>query len=164
MKNSELENLLKRAKAPKHSREYREQFPKRVVAELRQIRRPERFETRRLPKLAWAMSTAAACAVIIFVAGHFQHNPVVNSSHELLSNTKLVSETLAMFPNRVRAIVQDERGLSLILSEHEDVPASTPLFVKVCDRHHCSAVVTFSGRRCRLVGEKLPCLRTRAAT
>lgn len=52
-----------------------------------------------------------------------------------------------MFPNRVRAVVQDDHGLHLVLSDKDDVPASTPLWVKVCNGKHCSAVVTFSGQQ-----------------
>ena len=67
-----------------------------------------------------------------------------------LQNGKVIEEMLAMFPNRVRAVVQDERGLNVVLSDQEDMPASTPLWVKVCDGKNCAAMVTFSGQEIRI--------------
>jgi len=44
---------------------------------------------------------------------------------------KFIRETLAMFPNRVRAIVRDERGINLVLSDQDNVPVSSPLYVRI---------------------------------
>ncbi len=63
-----------------------------------------------------------------------------------------------MFPNRVRAIVQDRQGLSLILSDQADVPASTPIYVRICDGKNCSSLVTFSGQEIQIAGQKLTVL------
>ena len=76
-------------------------------------------------------------------------------ANSLLQNQKLIRETMAMFPNRVRAIVQDEGGLSLVLAEGDDVPTSPPLYVQVCDGEKCSSLVTFSGQEVRLAGQKV---------
>jgi len=62
------------------------------------------------------------------------------------------------FPNRVRAIVQDERGLQLVLSDQPNVPMSTPLWVKICDGKQCSSLVTFSGQELEIAGQKITVL------
>ena len=67
-----------------------------------------------------------------------------------LQNEKVIKEMLATFPNRVRGIVQDEHGLNVVLSDKDDVPVSTPLWVQICDGKNCSAMVTFSGQEIRL--------------
>lgn len=80
------------------------------------------------------------------------------AENDSLANVKLIHETLALFPNRVRAIVQDERGLNLVLSDSADVPASTPIYVRICDGKNCSSVVTFSGQEVQIAGQKLTVL------
>jgi hypothetical protein len=58
-----------------------------------------------------------------------------------------------MFPNQVRAIVFTKDGAQLLLSEKADVPASSPVWLKVCDAKGCESVVTFSGQRVPVKGE-----------
>jgi hypothetical protein len=77
---------------------------------------------------------------------------------DILENAKLIQETLVMFPNRVRAIVQDGRGLSLVLSEDDNVPASTPLYIHICDGKECASVVTFSGQDFQIAGRQMTAL------
>ena len=80
------------------------------------------------------------------------------AENDSLANIKLIRETLALFPNRVRAIVQDEHGLNLVLSDQENVPASTPIYVRICDGKRCSSLVTFSGQEIQIAGQKLTVL------
>ncbi len=63
-----------------------------------------------------------------------------------------------MFPNRVRAIIQNEQGTQLVLADQPDVPDSPPLFVKICDVKHCSSLVTFSGQDLEVAGQKITVL------
>ncbi len=76
----------------------------------------------------------------------------------LLQNGKVIQEMLAMFPNQVRAVVQDEQGVNLVLSDKDNVPTSTPLWVKICDGKHCRAVVTFSGQQIRIGNQNVTVL------
>jgi hypothetical protein len=98
------------------------------------------------------------CLAILFATNHSlpQTNKVASST--LLQNPELIRETLAMFPGRVRAITQDERGLNLVLSDQPNVPPSTPLYVHVCDRKHCQSFVTFSGQEIQVAGQKISVL------
>jgi hypothetical protein len=153
MNDIDFEKKLKAARVPEREEDYWESFPRVVLARLRAApaARPE-IEHGRLSKLAWG-GVAFACLVIGFAIGHSPGRVEKNDPYALLQNQKVLREVLTLFPNRVRAIVQDERGEELVLSDQPDVPASTPLWIKICDGTHCRAVVTFSGQELQ-IGEK----------
>jgi hypothetical protein len=48
--------------------------------------------------------------------------------------------------------------MQLVLSDAEDVPVSTPLWVKVCQGEHCTTLVTFSGQELQIAGQKMTVL------
>ena len=77
---------------------------------------------------------------------------------DILQNAKLIRETLTMFPNRVRVIVCDKNGFNLILSDRDDVPDSTPIYIQVCNGNQCSSFVTFSGQEIPLAGREVTVL------
>ena len=159
MKTPELDSLLKRARLPEISEASRELFPRRVVARIKRNDPPLRATRSFLPRLAWACGLVA-CVVIAFGIGHWHGRMETETvlAKDSLANIKLIQETLAMFPNRVRAIVQDEHGLNLVLSDQEDVPASTPIWVKVCQGEKCVSLVTFSGQEIQVGGQKMTVL------
>lgn len=159
MKNHDLDSLLKRAKLPEIPEESSELFPRRVVAALKRGEREPRAARTFLPRLAWICG-AAICIALAFAIGHWHGQMAAKSSREndSLANLKLINETLAMFPNRVRAIVQDQGGLRLVLSDTDTVPTSPPLYVKICDGKNCTSLVTFSGQEIQIDGQKLTVL------
>jgi hypothetical protein len=156
MDNSELERKLKAARGPALEPDYVEDFPRMVLANLNSARR-ETIQARPSwqPRLAWALATAV-CIMTAFAAGHWHGR--MSACRDVLASSTVIDEALAMFPNRVRAIVQDERGLNLILSDQADVPASTPIYVRICDGKQCSSLVTFSGQEIQLAGRKITVL------
>ena len=111
------------------------------------------------PHLAWAFGLAV-CAVIAFAAGHWRGRMETETiaAADPLANIKLIRETLAMFPHQVRAIVQDESGLKLVLSDSGDVPVSPPLYVRISDGGHSSSFVTFSGQEIQAAGQSITVL------
>jgi hypothetical protein len=159
MNKPELESILKKARLPEIPGESLEMFPRRIVTRLKRNESPARAARNYSPHLAWAFGLAA-CVVIAFAIGHWRGRmdtgtiPVTDS----LTSMKLIRETLAMFPNRVRAIVEDERGINLVLSDRDDVPVSPPLYVRICDGEHCSSLVTFSGQEVQIAGQKVTVL------
>lgn len=155
MNDSDLTSLLKKARMPQPPDELWEELPGRVTQQLNRARH-ENIQPMRtsLPRWAWAMATAL-CVVLAFIAGHWHGQ---HAAEDTLASAKVVRETLAMFPNRVRAIVQDEHGLSLVLSENNDVPSSSPLYVHVCSGKQCGSVVTFSGQEIQVAGQKMTVL------
>lgn len=159
MNNNDLEKKLKAARVPARGEDYWESFPRLVSAKLRTI--PvgrSMIERHWLPRLAWGGGIAFACLVIGFAIGHWHGRMEKNDVYALLQNGKTLREVLTLFPNRVRAIVQDEHGLQLVLSEQADVPTSTPIYVHICDGKQCSSLVTFSGQEIEIAGQKVTIL------
>lgn len=157
MNNSELNSILRKARMPERPDDFWEFFPRRVINGL--ARNPSQFDGARadqpfLARWAWAFATAAGVLVAL-VALHWSGPP---PAPDVLASVKMVDETLALFPHQVRAIVHDEHGLRLVLSEQSDVPASSPLYVKICDGTHCSSLVTFSGQEIQFAGQNLTVL------
>lgn len=155
MNDSELEKKLMAARIPARDEYYWEAFPRGVLAKLRAAPARRPVEHHWLPRLAWGGGIAFACLVIGFAIGHWNNRAKKSAPYALLQNERLLREVLTLFPNRVRAIVQDERGLQLVLSDQPDVPTSTPLWVKICDGKQCASLVTFSGQEIDVAGQKI---------
>ena len=159
MNDAELNRILKSAETPRRSEEYWKDFPGQVTRQLSRPLPPERRASRWLPRLAWAGGLAAMCVLAGFILGHqFAHTETASGNGQVLQNEKLIREVMAMFPNRVRAIMKTDAGLQLVLSDAEDVPTSTPLWVKVCQGKHCTTLVTFSGQEVQVAGQKMTVL------
>jgi hypothetical protein len=159
MNDSDLEKKLKAAQVPARDEDYWESFPRLVSAKLRAApaRRPG-FERHWLPRLAWGSGIAFACLIIGFAFGLWHGRADKPDPYALLQNGKMLREVLALFPNRVRAILQDKNGVQLVLADEGDVPASTPLWVKIDDGKQCAALVTFSGQEIQIAGQKVTVL------
>jgi hypothetical protein len=159
MKKSELESILKRARLPEISEESSEMFPRQIVARLQRNDSPARATRQLSLRLTWALGLAA-CIVLAFAFGYWtgrkEHGTIL--APDSLASLKLIRETLTRFPNRVRAIVEDEHGLNLILSDKADVPASTPIYVRIWDGKHYSSLVTFSGQEVQIAGQQVTVL------
>jgi len=158
MNDFDLEKKLKAAQVPSRDEDYWESFPRLVSAKLRSAPATRLVERHWLPRLAWGGSIAFACLVIGFVFGHWHGQQQKNDAYALLQNEKVLREVWTLFPNRVRAVVQDEHGLQLVLSDQPDVPTSTPLWVKICDGKQCASLVTFSGQELEIAGQKITVL------
>lgn len=158
MNNPELDSILKKARTPEPPKEFWQGFPQQVARALNR-QRTENFrpEQNWFPRLAWGFATAI-CILAAFAIGHWRGQVEMKTSTDVLADAKVVRETLAMFPNQVRAIVQDERGINLVLSDNSDVPVSTPIYVRICDGNHCSSLVTFSGQEIQVAGQKVTVL------
>jgi hypothetical protein len=156
MNDSELDKKLKAARGPALEPDYAADFPRLVLAALRSAP-PERCRPAHpwRPRLAWGL--AAAVGIVMAFAGGRWHGRT-EAAQDVLANSKLIEQTLAMFPNRVRAIVCDEHGMNLLLSDQADVPASTPIYVRLCDGEHCSSLVTFSGQDVQIGGQEITVL------
>ncbi len=159
MKTPELESILKQARLPEIPEESRDLFPRRIVARLKRNDLPRFAPRYSRPRLAWAFGLVL-CVAIAFAVGHWHGRMETEAvlAKDSLANTKLIQETLALFPNRVRAIVQDETGLNLVLSDQEDVPTSAPIWVKMCKGGKCVSLVTFSGQEIQIGGQKVTVL------
>lgn len=167
MNDSELDAKLKAAREPALPPGYQEAFTQMVLKNLRSspggtetgraTRRRAGTRQRRLPALAWALATTA-CILIAFAIGHWRGRVEANRKPDVLTNARFVEETLAMFPNQIRAIVQDQDGTKLVLSDKNNVPASTPIYVRICNGQNCASLVTFSGQQIEIAGQTVTVL------
>lgn len=158
MNDSDLDKKLKAAPIPARDEDYWESFPRLVSAKLRTtpVVRPM-GDRHWLPRLAWG-GIAFACLMLGFALGHWHGLKQKSDPYALLQNGKMLREVLTLFPNRVRAIVQDEHGMQLVLADQPDVPVSTPIYVRICDGEQCSSLVTFSGQELEIAGQKVTIL------
>jgi hypothetical protein len=158
MNNPELDSILKKARTPERPEEFWAEFPQQVTRGLNR-ERTENFrpEQNWFARMACGFATAI-CILAVFAIGRWRGQVETKASTDVLADAKVVRETLAMFPNQVRAIVQDERGINLVLSDRSDVPVSTPIYVRICDGKHCSSLVTFSGQEIQVAGQKVTVL------
>jgi len=156
MDNPELDRHLRAVPGPALTPAYRQAFTEKVLANLRSapVRTlpPRRSWT---PRFAWALATAG-CIVLAFWIGRWHGR--AEAGEDVLANAKLIHETLALFPHRVRAIVRDQHGLNLVLADDGDVAASPPIYVRISDGKNSASMVTFSGQEIQLGGEKLTVL------
>ena len=159
MNDSDLKKILKASPAPDCTPEFWEDFPRRITTKLHwQARRagdPVPEKSRPVNRLAWGLSIGMACLVIAFALSHWRGRRPADG---LLQNERVVWEVLAMFPNQVQAIVQEENGLSLSLADEPNVPASTPFWIKICDGKQCRSVVAFSGQAMQIAGQRVEVL------
>ena len=159
MNPSDLDSILRRARLPEIPGESLEMFPRRVVARLKRYNAPIRNSGKFFPRLAWAFGLAI-CVVVVIATAHWTGGEKMkfDSTNDALANVKVIRETLALFPNQVRAIVEDKHGIRLVLSDKGDVPSSSPLYVRICDGQHCASFVTFSGQEIQVAGQKITVL------
>ena len=160
MNKDELDSILKKARMPQPPDEFWEELPGRIARQLNRPSMEERpMRQNWFPRFAWAAGTVA-CVLIAFAVGHWHGRMQAESaeSQDILANVKLVRETLAMFPNQVQAIVKDTSGLHVVLSDSNNVAASPPLYVRVCDGKNCLSLVTFSGQEIQAGGQKMTVL------
>jgi hypothetical protein len=159
MDKPELESILKEARLPDIPAESLEMFPRHIVARLRQKPQTLRPVRNNPFRFAWAVGFSV-CLLIAILTG--QRSEPTKSSPSIvpdtLADSRLIQETLALFPNQVSAIVENDQGLNLILSEKSDVPVSAPVYLHVCDGKHCSSFVTFSGQDIQLAGQTVTVL------
>jgi hypothetical protein len=127
MNKPELESILKKARLPEIAEESLEMFPRRIVARLK--RNDPRPRAREISCRAWRGLSdwpPASSSPLPSAIGAGGWKPTI-AENDSLASAKLIRETLALFPNRVRAIVQDEHGLNLVLSDNADVPVRAAL-------------------------------------
>jgi len=161
MKNDSLNSLLKQARTPEIPADSLETFPREVLLRLKTAETRQNRVSRATPRLLWGWGIAFAAGILVTLtlgqmSGWTGKKP--GPPEDALANLTLIRQTMSLFPNRLRAIVQDERGLSVVLSDKDDVAVSSPIYIHICDGKHCDSVVTFSGQEIEVGGRKLTVL------
>ena len=145
--NDDLDKLLKSARVPERSPGYWEHFPKRVTAQLAAAPAPIPFRY----WLPWAAGLATAGVVL--VVGFIVGRPNGPQTETPLAYAQLYREIETLFPNQVEAIVVDQRGVKLVLSDTANVTSSQPLLIQACRHDDCRHVITFSGQQVKVNGD-----------
>jgi len=164
MKNSELDQILKSAPVPDRPGAYWDQFPRRVMAKTDRLRtradaetnhpRNEPFWLRsRFQFATVGLGLAIIGLLLSFALGFWQGGNLAITGPQLAAARKYFQEIGTLFPGQVQAIVFDQQGPHLVLAEHSNVPASSPLYLRICGPKGCQSYVTFSGQQIRINGE-----------
>jgi hypothetical protein len=159
MNDSDLDRQLRSAGVPERDANYWENFPSQVLVTLLAPHRPaEPPPTLMFPRLAWAAIVATACVALSIAFTDGGASSRTTAPVAWLKNQTALREVLTLFPNRVQAIVQDERGVQLVLSEQADVPTSPALWIEFEEHGHRGTAVTFSGQQIEIAGERVEVL------
>lgn len=186
MNDQDLNRILKSAPVPERSEPYWEQFPRRVLARLRRPPQPRADRLRSflsqssagampgfwralagdlLHQPALGLGLLALCVALGFGIGFWRGRQTTATERlQLAEAEKCFREVAALFPNQLQALVFDEQGPRLVLSDKPTVPASPPIYVKISGPRGCERVVTFSGQQIRMDGEIFDVLVDRQGT
>jgi hypothetical protein len=155
MNNDELHRLLKQHSVPERGEAFWEELPRRIGSRLHGDQpRAQAFPERRRFVARYAFGLAAGLAVLCLLLVVLpRKGPREAANPDPLAASRLYFHELeALFPNQIRAIVFDRHGPQLVLADKPDVPASPPLYVRICGPGGCQSFVTFSGQQIRVNG------------
>jgi hypothetical protein len=164
--NTDLEKALQKAKVPEPRPGFWDELPGNVQ---RAIDRGEAADRRKeavaapgifellLRKAAVPLAFAVICVMIGFRWGANSRKPEVQPS-ELAEARACWREVAALFPNQLEAIVFDQQGSSVVLSDKANQPSSPPIYLKLCDDTGCKRFITFSGQQIKVNGESFEVL------
>jgi hypothetical protein len=160
MNDSDLDKLLKHSKVPRQSERFWQELTRTISSKIHFSGHRKPATSTTAPPwsmIAWGMSFAAICLIAGFA---FPKKANLNLIHayDPSQNQKLVDEVLGLFPNQVEAILQNQNGVQLVLSEKPNIPSSTPIWIKVCDGASCRSIVTFSGQTVEVDGQQVEVL------
>jgi len=176
MNDKELNEVLKRAAVPERGADYWERFPDRVMAEMERLGQAARTERKAaasvgagtdasnawswatvlrslVNKPAFALGMAAVCLTLGFVLGLRRGQRSSGSDPQLAEAQQYFREIQGLFPHQLQAIVFDQQGAHLVLAQEPNLPASPPLYLKICGPKGCQRIVTFSGQQIRVNGD-----------
>ncbi|MEO8616622.1 MAG: hypothetical protein ABI600_15875 [Luteolibacter sp.] len=108
--------------------------------------------------LLWPLA-AAACFLLAWVAlqplnttGKTPAQPVALQED---AASVILREFSALYPNQVKAIIQDSHGIQLTLADKPDVAQGKALVLKVCQAQGCEEIITFSGQNIEVAGHQV---------
>jgi hypothetical protein len=97
---------------------------------------------------------AAICLALGFALGSRSGHRTSGTDPQFAEARKYFHELEGLFPNQLQAIVFDQQGTHLVLAQKANLPASPPLYLKICGPDKgCRRFVTFSGQQIEVNGE-----------
>lgn len=106
----------------------------------------------------WLLA-AAACFVVAWTA--LQPAPsagktsVSSIAKQEDAAAVILREFSALYPNQVKAIIHDSRGIQLSLSDKPDVISGKAFVFTVCKSRICEEIITFSGQNIEVAGHQV---------
>jgi hypothetical protein len=166
MKDKELNEVLKRAAVPERGEDYWERFPSQVTAEMERRRQHARAVGKGNTIWTWtgalrsfvgepafALGVVIVCLVLGFILVSWNGHRSRREDSQVAEARKYFRELEALFPHQLQAIVFDQQGTHLTLAPEPNLPASPPLYLKICGLKGCQRFVTFSGQQIRVNGD-----------
>lgn len=176
MNNFELNRILKKGSVPEPPPEFWDQLPRKISTRLcwdktraqsghdqddaaagASLLFPAARSNLKL-RLAFALGLAVLLLVVAMLH-HTANHGSTNFPDTLAANRIYFNELESLFPNQIRAIVFDRQGPHLLLADKPVVPASPPLFLRICGPGGCQSFITFSGQEIQVAGQTLSVLR-----
>lgn len=114
------------------------------------------------PRIAtWLLGSLAAAAYALLAWISFR--PVTPGKNLTIAPpvrqedaaTVILREFSALYPNQVKAIVQNDHGIELTLADKPDVAPAQALVLKICDPRSCREIITFSGQNIEIAGHSV---------
>jgi hypothetical protein len=164
MKDSELDQLLKSVPVPDRPETYWSEFPRRVMAKAHWLEsrgqagdddcRARQSGARfRLRFVTVGLALVVIGLVLGFAFGFRQGRNLAITNSQLAAARKYLQEIETLFPNQIQAIVFDQQGTHLVLADQPNVPASSPIYLRISGPKGIQNYVTFSGQQIQLNGE-----------
>ena len=165
MTDKELNEVLQRAAVPERGEDYWERFPSQVTAEMERRRQHARAVDKGNTIWTWtgalrsfvgepafALGVVIVCLVLGFILVSWNGHRFPGMDSQLVEARKYFRELEALFPHQLQAIVFDQQGTHFLLAPEPNLPASPPLYLKICGPKGCQRFVTFSGQQIRVNG------------
>lgn len=164
MKNAELDRILQSASVPKRSETHWTEFPKRVMARAQWLQthtESEASDSRNRPlgflsSFKFAAAGLGLVVIGLFLAVYFglrQGGLPPITDPQLAAAREYWREIGMLFPHQIQAIVLDHGAPQIVLADQPDIPASSPLYLRVYSPKGSQNFVTFSGQQINLNGE-----------
>ena len=108
---------------------------------------------------AWVLWPVAACFLLAWLA--FQSaiitrkTPPPTIALQEDAASVILREFCALYPNQVKAIIQDSRGIQLTLADKPDLAPGNALVLKVYQPSGCEEIITFSGQNIEVAGHQV---------
>ena len=112
----------------------------------------------------WSVA-AAACFVVVWMALQptlpVGKTSASSSTEQEDAAAVILREFSALYPNQVKAIIHDSRGIQVSLSDNPDVISGKAFVFTVCESRGCEEIITFSGQHIEIAGHPVK-VRTEA--
>jgi hypothetical protein len=117
MKEFDLDSEIKSLRVPERGRDFWDNFPGRVMAELRAAPEVRHVPTASMPRLAWGLGLALGCLAASLCLGPGPMPKTI--SHAWLKDRMAFSQSAARIQNKLCTLIRDEHGLHRLIEDQQ---------------------------------------------